>query len=318
MRIRLRVLRGYPRIRAGVRYGLLFILLVFSTGCAYNLYATHKMEKEIAKYSRDPMTGVVNGTEAVTLEGTGANAALLVHGFVGSRIDFNDLGKVLNEEGLTVRMTRLPGHGTFAVEHAITSVEQLIEAVRTEYLEMKREYGQVALVGFSMGGALSTIVASREEIDRMVLIAPYFGVTYRWYYVIPAEVTNRLFGWWIPYVVKGERFTCVNRKEAKEELYCYKVLSTQGANELIRMGEMARDPELLSRVRCPVLMLHSRNDRAASDNRAEDAFERIGSQDKRIVWYEDSNHHILWDYDREDAKQQVVEFLNPLTSGPQI
>ncbi|MCA9448025.1 MAG: alpha/beta fold hydrolase [Candidatus Omnitrophica bacterium] len=315
---RIRLLRNYPRLRKSLQYLFLFVLLVFSTGCAYNLYATHKMEKEIKKYPRDPQTGVVKGTEAITLEGDGPNAALLVHGFVGSRIDFNDLGEVLNEQGLTVRLTRLPGHGTFAVQHAVTTADQLIEAVRTEYLAMKQDYDQVALVGFSMGGALSSIVASEEQVDRLVLIAPYFGVTYRWYYIIPAEVTNALFGWWIPYVVKGERFTCVNRKEAKKELFCYKVLSTQGADELIRIGEMARDPELLSRIQCPVLMLQSRNDRAASPDRSEEAFDLIGSRDKQVIWYEESNHHILWDYDREDAKRRIVEFLEPLFPRTQI
>lgn len=304
----------FPGVRKLIRMAGVFVLVVFSTGCAYNLYATRKMEKEIASYPRDPMSGVVAGTEGLTLEGSGPNAALLVHGFVGSRIDFNDLGEVLNREGFTVRLTRLPGHGTFAVEHAVTSAEQLIEAVRSEYLAMKREHPEVALVGFSMGGALASIVASQEQVDRMVLIAPYFGVTYRWYYIIPAEITNGLFGWWIPYVVKGERFTCVNRPEAKKELFCYKVLSTQGADELIRIGEIARDPDLLARIQCPVLMLHSRNDRAASDDKAEEAFQHIGSSDKQVIWYEDSNHHLLWDHDREDAKQRIAEFLKPLAS----
>ncbi|MCA9450554.1 MAG: hypothetical protein KC931_25760, partial [Candidatus Omnitrophica bacterium] len=108
--------RSKTRLLKSIKYLVfsttLLLFIAFTTGCAYNLYATRKMESEIQGYPRDPKTGVVKGTEAVTLDGTGANSALLVHGFVGSRIDFNDLGEILNDEGLTVRMTRLPGHGT--------------------------------------------------------------------------------------------------------------------------------------------------------------------------------------------------------------
>jgi len=304
-------LGDHPKRR--LLFSLLAILLAFTSGCgAYNLMTTKAMFREVKRLPRNPDTGVIEGAEAVTLEGSGPNAALLVHGFVGSRIDFNDLGQVLNERGLTVRMMRLPGHGTYPVEHAVTTNEELLEAVRKEYSALKEKYDRVALVGFSMGGTLSSIIASQDGVDRLVLIAPYFGVTHRWYYGPPAEFWNTTTGWMIPYVIKNSYFTCVNRPEAKEKLFCYRVLSNRGARELIELGKRARQPEVLGRIRCPVLVLHSNGDRAASPRRSEKAFELIGSQDKRIVWYEDSNHHILWDYDREAAKAEIRSFLKPL------
>lgn len=303
-------------MRPGVKWTLkgtfLLVLLFMSTGCAYNLMANRAMDREVTRLPRDPNTQVIKGTEAATLQGSGPNAALLVHGFVGSRIDYNDLGEILQKQGLTVRLMRLPGHGTFPVDHANTTNEQLLEAVHAEYQALKASHPQVALIGFSMGGALSVILASREPVDRMVLIAPYFGVTHRWYYILPAEFWNGMWGWAFPYVVKNNYFTCVNRVEAKEQLYSYRVISNKGARTLINLGKQARDPDLLARVNCPVLVLHSHGDQAASPSRSEKAFESIGSQDKRIKWYEESNHHILWDYDQEDAKKEIVEFLRPL------
>ena len=53
----------------------------------------------------------------------------------------------------------------------------------------------------------------------------------------------------------------------------------------------------------------SRGDQAASPSRIEEAFGAIGSTDKRIVWYEDSNHHLLWDYDREAVKAEILAFV---------
>lgn len=288
-------------------------LVLMSTGCAYNYMAQRAMDREVTRLPRDPDTLVIKGAEAVTLPGSGPNAALLVHGFVASRTDFNDLGAILQETGLTVRMMRLPGHATFPVDHANTTNDQFLDAVRREYLALKIHHPKVALIGFSMGGALSTLIASEEKVDRLVLIAPYYGVTHRWYYILPAEAWNTLSSWAIPYVMKNRVFTCVNREEAKDKLYAYRVISTKGAGELIRLGKLARDPERLGRVRCPVLMLHSRGDRAASPKRAEQAFEALGSADKRVKWYQESNHHLLWDHEMEDVKREIVSFLEPIT-----
>jgi carboxylesterase len=294
-------------------WAVLFSILFLGSGCGiYNWMAQRALVKEMTRDPRDPATKVVVGSEAETLRGSGRNAALLVHGFVGSRVDFNDLGPSLQNQGLTVRLTRLPGHATFPFEHAVTTAEELLEAVRNEYAAMKNEYDQVALIGFSMGGALSTLVASERQVDRLVLIAPYFGVTHRWYYPMPVETLNAISAFFIPYVMKNEYFTCVNRPEAKSQLYSYKVISTQGAQELIRLGKWARDKETLAKVTCPVLMLHSWGDRAAAPKRAEKAFEAIGSADKRAVWYEESNHHLLWDWEREEVKGEILRFLAPL------
>lgn len=304
---------GSRRARLAAEVLVAVYLVLMSSGCAYNYMAQRAMNREVTRLPRDPETQVIRGAEAVTLPGSGPNAALLVHGFVASRTDFNDLGEILQQAGLTVRMMRLPGHATFPVEHANTSNEQMLDAVRREYLALKIHHPKVALIGFSMGGALCTQLAAEEKVDRLVLIAPYYGVTHRWYYILPAEAWNTLTSWAIPYVMKNRVFTCVNREEAKDRLYAYRVISTKGAGELIRLGKLARDPERLARVRCPLLMLHSRGDRAASPRRAEQAYAAIRSQDKRIVWYEQSNHHLLWDHEREDVKRAIVKFLEPIT-----
>lgn len=308
--------RKKPMVRRILRVVALVLITALCSGCAYNFMARRAMKKELARGPRDPVTQVVQGTEAITLPGTGPNAALLVHGFVGSRIDYADLGEVLQKLGLTVRLMRLPGHGTTPEEHSRTTKEELIEAARSEYLALKAAHPQVALVGFSMGGAISTIIASEEQVDRLVLIAPYYGVTHRWYYGFRAETLNHFSSWAIPYVVKNEFFTCVNRKEAKKELFAYKVISQHGVAELIELGEQARNPEVLAKVQCPVLVLHSHGDRAACCDRCEGATGFLGSPEKKVVWYEDSNHHILWDYDREAAKGEIVQFLEPLVAGP--
>jgi carboxylesterase len=78
------------------------------------------------------------------------------------------------------------------------------------------------------------------------------------------------------------------------------------------MAQATKTPAILGQVKCPLLVLHSKGDRAASPAATEEAFPLFGSQDKKIVWYERSNHHLLWDYEEVEVKAQILDFVKPL------
>jgi esterase/lipase len=79
----------------------------------------------------------------------------------------------------------------------------------------------------------------------------------------------------------------------------------------MELGRQARRKETLQAINCPVLMLMSEGDKAASPKQARKAFERIGSPEKEAVWYSRrSNHHLLREWDRENTKQRIVDFLS--------
>lgn len=307
-----------PRWGRVVAMGALCLAITLSS---YACAMRWSMQREIDGTDRDPATGVVRGTEAVWLHPSPANdtgrAVLLVHGFMGSRKDFNDLGPALAAAGLHVRMLRLPGCGTTALDFAQQTPETLLNAVRGEYKSMRTQYENVSLAGFSMGGSLSTLLASeRKDIDRLVLISPYYGVTYFWYYVLPPEWWSFSIGYLTPYVGRSEYFVKVNRPHEEVNLFTYHVMSTSSSRTLIRLGRLARRPETLARVRSPVLLVMAEGDEAASPSRARAAFEKMGSADKQARWFtKRSNHHLLWDYDREEAKATIVGYLSAPPPG---
>lgn len=304
-----------PRRLSGPRRALLLgvpLLILAATGC--NACVSHRaLEREIAEASRDPATGVILGTEAVDLGPADAEAAcLLLHGFVGSRKDFADLGEQLAHAGYHVRMTRLPGHGTTPREFAATEADELVRAAAEELARLQQRFERVYLVGFSMGGAISTILAAQapRPPDGLVLIAPYFKVTHYWYYGLPPMTWNALLSPVVPYVIKGERFVRVNRREAVAEIFSYRSVPTAGARTLEALGARAREAATLSAVRAPVLMLQAEGDEAASPAAGREAFAALGSPIKELHFFGDrSNHHLLWDYDGPEAKARVLEFL---------
>lgn len=271
------------------------------------------LKREIAAADRDPRTGIIRGTEAVDLGPDDARAAcLLIHGFVGSRQDFAQLGEQLADAGFHVRMMRLPGHGTTPSEFARLGPEDLLGAARQELRRLQARYDRVYLVGFSMGGAISTCLAAEagDAVSGLVLVAPYFRVTYRWYYLLPPMTWNAMFSPVIPYVTKGERFVRVNRREAVPHIFSYRAVPTAGAKTLEALGSLARDAGTLARVKAPVLMLQAEGDEAASPEAGAAAFESLASPAKTRHLYDGrSNHHLLWDYDGEDAARRITGFL---------
>ncbi len=284
---------------------VLLIVCCFSYSCA----ARRALEQEIESTPRDPVSGIVLGAQPRTLAGSGKSACLLVHGWASSGLDFYDLPERLVEKGQTVRVIRLPGHGTTPPDLAEKCADDFISAVRDEFLRMNEEYREVTLIGFSMGGALSVIMASEQPVDRLVLVAPFFDITYRFYYILPPQVWSSMLAPFVDYIIKGRSFIRVNREEAKDEIFSYGVLPLRAVSVLCEVGDTARSPDLLAKVSCPVLLLQARGDMAASPEAASDAFSMIGSDDKELVLFERSNHHLLWDYDGPAAIDRIVEFV---------
>ncbi len=289
------------------------IVLAFG---GYSCAASHALQREINSTPRDASTGVVPGTESIDLEPangeSATSACLLLHGWSTSRKDFGDLGVCLAEAGYHVRLARLPGHGTTPIEFGAQTPETLLDGAREEYRALRARYPEVNLIGFSMGGTLATLLSAEQPPDALVLVAPYFGIAYQWYYGLPPETWNSLTSWAMPYVAKPRKMIPVNRPGAAESIFLYRVIPTQAVTTLVRLGEEARTEEVLQCVRCRVLLVMSEGDMAASPARARAAFNAIGSTTKEARWYpKRSNHYLLLDYDGEAAKAAILEFLRP-------
>lgn len=288
------------------------------TSC-YACATSRAVERSGKETPRDPQTGIVLGAEPISLGDPAASeACLLLHGFVGSRIDFAGLGERLADRGFFVRMALAPGHGTSPEDFATKSADDMLAGTRAEYDELTARFDRVHLIGFSMGGSLATLLAAEPESgatedrgeSRLVLIAPFYGITYRWFYVLPPHIWTAAASPFIRYVRKGDRYVRVSKRESVAQMYSYGYIPLHGARVLGELGRRALDEDLLARVTRPVLMLHSEADEAASPAAARRAFSRIGSADKQAIWMpERNNHHLLWDYDGELAAEYIVEFL---------
>ncbi len=257
-----------------------------------------------ARHPRGP-DGVIIGAGPIAHRGSATNAVLLVHGFGDTPQTLAYLAADLHARGWTVRVPLLPGHGRTLPMFARSRARDWIATVRQELASLHQEFPTVALVGLSMGGALATIAAAdTRDLITLVLIAPYLGMPawmrlgahLRW--VIGAVVS---------YVQGGDPRSIQDPAERDLSL-AYDATTPRLVAELLRVVREAT--AALPRVTVPTLLVQSRGDNRVSSAIAEQAFARLGAQEKRLVWTTRGGHIITVDYGRDEVSRIVAEWLD--------
>jgi len=300
---------GCRRRRALIGAAALVCLLV-AGGCTYRWIAARSLAKEVSNAARDPATGILLGAEPLSL-GAGKRGVLLLHGFIGSPKDFGILPQRLAEAGYFVYAPLLPGHGTKPQDLLREDADTWFAAARASYRELRARCAWVAVVGFSMGGTLAARLAVEEAAppDALVLAAPFLGVTYRWYAILPPATWNRILMPVLPYVIKGTTFVQVNRREAIAEIVSYRTVPTHAIHCLSQAAARVRK----SATGPPAdrtLLIYATGDGAASPRRTRKTADRWGLPPSSRLVLTRANHHIFWDYEREEVVDAIVAFLD--------
>lgn len=106
--------------------------------------------------------------------GAGERRALLVHGFPGTPAELHPLARFFAAAGWQVRVPLLPGFGSAIASLGGQRWQDWAEAVVTEFESLAEGAEQTLLLGFSMGGALALVTATRLRPDEVVLLAPFW------------------------------------------------------------------------------------------------------------------------------------------------
>lgn len=291
--------------RVAVCFILLGMLVVCcGCGCRRDLYMGRDGRE------RDPKTGIMRGAESLAIDRRRDRAVLMLHGWLGNPSEFAGLPQVLDEAGWDVYAPLHRGHGTRPVDLEGVRARQLVADARDRFADLSARYDRVALLGFSMGGAIAAAVAAEQTPDRLVLVAPFFGVTYRWYYVLPARAWNAVLSPFIPYVESPVRMAAVNRSGAGERILTYQAFPRDATRVLRDLRRLVWGSDVAGSIRCPALTVYAPGDVASSPDRIREFHERLASTPKRTFVAERSNHHILHDWDADAAMEAIRGFMN--------
>ena len=99
--------------------------------------------------------------------------ALLIHGFSGTPAEMRHAGQAMADAGIFTKGILLPGFGSDIQNLKHQTDETWLNATQNTWEPFKKRFDKTILVGFSMGGALATILATETPPDELILMAPF-------------------------------------------------------------------------------------------------------------------------------------------------
>jgi carboxylesterase len=242
---------------------------------------------------------IMRGAEPFYFEG-GDVGCLVSHGFTGTTQSMRFLGEFLANEGrLTVCGPRLKGHGTSVEDMARSSAEDWIRSVEAGLQKLRERCSRIFMTGLSMGGTLTLYMAAMHP-DVIRGAIPINGAVF----INNSDLAGLAFMAKAPATVPGVGGDI--KKPGVTEL-AYQDVPVPAIRQIYALMSVTR--ELLPRVNCPTLVTQSRDDHIVVPENAAYIMDNIGSQDKRLLWLENSYHVATLDHDKELIAGEILKFI---------
>jgi carboxylesterase len=216
------------------------------------------------------------------------------------------LGEALAEAGFVVELPRLPGHGTDPADLALTTWDDwLAEAERAfGVLRTRTPEGRVLVAGLSMGGALTLAMAeAHPELAGIICInAPTQAPPEL------AEGIRQMLEGGVDIIDSiGGDIADPDADEAS-----YDATPLRPLLSMIDAGDGVR--ERLGDIRCPALIITSRQDHVVTPTDSDVIAGAVGGPVERL-WLEKSFHVATLDYDRAELEAAAVAFAQRVVAS---
>ncbi|MEO8750771.1 MAG: alpha/beta fold hydrolase [Allobranchiibius sp.] len=241
---------------------------------------------------------ILPGAEPFSHDG-GPVGVLVCHGFTGSPQSMRPLADRFAREGFSVRLPRLPGHGTTWQEMNKTRWTDWFAEVDAGYCELAATCEQVFVIGLSMGGTLATLIAETyaSGVSGLLLINPAYVMNDKRLLAVP------LLQHLVPSLgaISGD----IKKPGAIEVGYSRTPLKAL-RSQMKMWEQVTRD---LPQITQPVILFHSPQDHVVPAECSQLLLSRISSEDVTDVVLENSYHVATLDHDAELIEDQAVDFI---------
>ena len=231
---------------------------------------------------------------------------LVLHGFTGNPQSMRPLAEACARGGFTVELPLLPGHGTAVEDMLPTRWEDWSGAAEAHFQALAARCDKVVVTGLSMGGTLTCWLAERHAgIAGIAVVNPL------------VQAPDQEFRQGIRALLDAgtEVFDAIGSDIKKEGIAesaypgtpLAPVLSLfEGADEVLAG---------LGSIRCPTLLLSSREDHVVEPVSGDILEQKAGGPVER-VHLENSYHVATLDHDAALIEQRVVDFAFEVMGGP--
>lgn len=247
----------------------------------------------------DGMTStLLPGAEPFAADG-GPTGVLLSHGFTGSPASMTPWGRHLAALGHTVRVPRLPGHGTTWQEMNRTRWTDWYGELDAALTELRARCDRVVVAGLSMGGCLALRLAEQrpDDVDALVLVNPAINVARFDVKLVPA------LQWVVPSMPGiGNDIKKPGQDEVGYDRTPLKALASQ-----LTMWKDVRAH--LADVTQPLLFFRSTDDHVVDATSQTIILEGVSSAVTELVTLQDSYHVATLDHDAPLIFDRTAAFI---------
>ncbi len=248
-------------------------------------------------------------------------AVVFTHGLLSRRAEWGDYPERLAARGYITLAIDLRGHGASAGPRGYASLPRGVEDIRgaLDFLatQPKVDPARLALVGHSLGAALSICLAAEEaRVKTLVAIAPPASIRHE---LLPGEATL--------YALAGVLGDACKSLTGKSLYFPYRVRmddlfhhasarQAARANDFLQhrapydtAGALLKGMDTLAcatDVRVPTLVMRGEHDRVVSTSRL--VYDRLAGP-KKFVQVSDSGHSIMLDGHGNQAFEEVANWL---------
>lgn len=246
---------------------------------------------------------ILPGAEPFSHDGSPVGV-LVCHGFTGTPASMRPLADRLAAEGFTVRLPRLPGHGTTWRDLNRTRWTDWYAEVDATCADLAARCDHIVAVGLSMGGTLVTLLAQEhpDTVEGLALINPAFP------FRDPRLAALPVLQHVVPSIaaISGD----IKKPGATELAYDRTPLKALHS----QIGMWHRVTRDLPQVTAPVLLMHSPEDHVVKPEASDLLLARISSSDVTEILLEDSYHVATLDNDASLIEDETVKFVQRITS----
>lgn len=233
---------------------------------------------------------------------TSAPAVLLIHGFTGSPVAMAPWAQFLADHGLTVKVPRLPGHGTSWQEMNSTTWHDWFGEVEAALAGLRADGGPVVVGGLSMGGGLALRLAERHPSDvaGLMLVNPAVKVEDPRLKALPV----------IKHLIRSLPGISNDIKKPGQDEGAYDRIPLKALHS--QVGGWSEVIAELPKVTAPLLLMRSRVDHIVPASSSALILERISSPERSELVLEDSFHVATLDNDAPTIFQRSLDFIQAL------
>lgn len=251
-------------------------------------------------------------------------AILYIHGFGASRAEGEEVtDRIAAKYKANTYYLRLPGHGTNVEDHRDTTFQGYIKTAEDSLLMMDQLGDKVVIIGTSMGGLLTTYLASKypDKIAGIILASPYYDFKDK-----SGNLYNFVWGKQFVSLALGDvRKSKSNNAHDPSDDFWYRNQYYAAIQNLTDVKRVLANKETYEKVTVPVLMLYyykseTEQDQSADVSKMLEAYDQFGLATSpnplnRKVQITEGAHVLLSKYvhsDKELIVKEIEDFINKI------